>query len=610
MGHDSTPRFFAEALQEMAGMAAMVAGQAAREGGDLGPADLPSGLAVVVEGVARASPGDVAPDTVVSDPPEHPRVSVLAGTGEFVDSAGRALADVVSAPLAQRIAQVVREGGMARDEDGALLGLDAGAGRRCALWVRCSTAPSKELAALWQVFATKLDDVARARGAIEARTEMAAAERELRAKSRFMSRMSHELRTPLNAMLGFTQLMMADGDEPQLRHERLRHITTAGRHLLTLIDDILDLSRLEGGEAALRLESVPLAPLLTQVMPLVAPLAQTHGVEVTADTTDAVVRADATRLRQVLLNLLTNAIKYNRPGGTVHVEVQTVTAAGQMSNPGDACGIAPPSLRVRVIDTGRGLTAAQIRQLFQPFNRLGAEESGVEGTGIGLAIVKGLVERMDGTITARSVPGEGSTFTVCLPLGGSVAATAGAAQPPSPVTPGDPATSAVANGDVDAGASRGPVTGPIAPAASQPRADGGTAFARILYIEDNPVNTMIVAELLKRRSDLALHLAEDGASGVALARTLIPDLILLDMQLPDMDGHEVFRRLQADPGTSRIPCIALSANVLQSDIDRALTAGFDAYLTKPFEFEGFLALIDRHVHPPQNPVLPKVDDAR
>jgi signal transduction histidine kinase/DNA-binding response OmpR family regulator len=653
MGYDSTERFFAEALVEMAGMAAMVAGAPAR---DDAAVLVPDAVAGAVSGsvsgaVAGVDPGaDSGAEAGIQPVPDahahahahadadadadgnaqraalpdglavmlfggdagtHPAPRVLAGTGEFADPAGQPLDVQLGAALADRLVQVAQEGGMGRDEDGAWLGLDAGNGRRCALWVRCAVAPSKEVAALWQVFATKLADVARARRAIEARTEMAAAERELQAKSRFLSRMSHELRTPLNAMLGFTQLMLTEREperEPEgrlegesdarhqaLRRERLQHVATAGRHLLSLIDDVLDLSRLEGGEVALRLESVPSAPLIEEVLPLVATLAREHQVTIHVEPCDAVLRADATRLRQVLLNLLTNAIKYNRPGGTVTVRT-ALAGPGDYTGPGPS-GLSGPGpgdssdpgpgepaasgglVRMQVIDTGRGLTPAQIRQLFQPFNRLGAEASGVEGTGIGLAIVKGLVERMGGVITVSSGPGVGSTFTVALPPGEA-----------APVTPQESFLAAV----------------PLASVSTSVHAqgDGGhdrdhvrssASDVRVLYIEDNPVNAMIVAELLKRVPGLVLELAEDGAQGLAAARASRPDLILLDMQLPDMDGLAVFRSLQDDPRTRGLPCVALSANALPSDIAQARQAGFADYLTKPFEFEDFLAVLRRHL---------------
>ena len=556
MGHDDTAVFLVEALKEMAGMAALAAGPGTTGSHGLAAADLPDGLAVVIEdeGLGSAQGGALP----AGDAGPQPRALVLSGTGAFAGRAGSALGPLVAPDLGQRIQTMAHAGaGMTQDHEGVLLGLDVGHRRHCALWVRCATASGREVSALWQVFAARLHDVTRARRAVEARAEVAAAERELRAKSRFMSRMSHELRTPLNAVLGFAQLMMADAHESALRRERLGHITAAGQHLLALVDDILELSRLEGGELAIRLEPVPLASVLAQVLPLVAPQAQARAISLTAEATQAVVMADATRLRQVLLNLLTNAIKYNRPLGTVQVRVEEDGA----SKGGH--------LRVQVIDSGHGMSSAQLRQLFQPFNRLGAERSGVEGTGIGLTIVKGLVERMGGTITAHSVLGEGSTFTVSLPKG---------------VAPHAPSQ---ADGAEVAAPTHRVADGAYASAAAQP--------ARVLYIEDNPVIAMIVSELLKPRADIALWRAEDGEQGIALARSVLPDLVLLDMQLPDMNGLEVLAQLRADERTASMPCVALSANALPADVDQALASGFAAYMAKPFDFDAFIDMIDRHL---------------
>jgi hypothetical protein len=390
-------------------------------------------------------------------------------------------------------------------------------------------------------------DVTDARSAVIAREEKAAAQREVQSKARFLARMSHELRTPLNAVLGFTQLLLGDGERAGAasRQRRLAHIRSAGQHLLSLIDDVLDLSRLEGGEVTIELAPAPLRPLVEQVLPLVEPLLREHGVKVVVAAIDAVPLADATRLRQVLLNLLTNAAKYNRTGGTVTVSAET------------ADGV----VLVRVADTGRGMTPEQQRHLFEPFNRLGAEASNVEGTGIGLAIVKALVERMGGTVEVTSSAGIGSTFKLRL--------RDGAHAPPVPLEQASPQALALA-------ASAGRV------------GLGGT----VLYVEDNPVNAMIVAELLARRSDLTLHIATDGLSGVAMALQYKPDLVLLDMQLPDIDGHDVFERLQADCETASIPCIALSANAMPADIDHALRVGFSDYWTKPLDFRAFMASID------------------
>jgi hypothetical protein len=257
------------------------------------------------------------------------------------------------------------------------------------------------------------------------------------------------------------------------------------------------------------------------------------------------VRGDPIRLRQVLLNLMGNAIKYNRPNGWVRVSAQR--------QPGGE------RVRICVADSGRGMDESQLRHLYEPFNRLGAERSNVQGSGIGLAIVKALVDRMHGTLAVSSRPGVGSEFTLELPQA--------ADDEPADGTQPMPLAEVVAD---------------VADARSEPR-------HRLLYIEDNPVNALIIRELVGRRGDLAVHVAPDGTSGVAQARELQPGLVLLDMQLPDIDGLEVLAQLRADPATRAIPVIALSANAMPDDIDRALAAGCSGYWTKPLDFRAFMA---------------------
>jgi PAS domain S-box-containing protein len=385
-------------------------------------------------------------------------------------------------------------------------------------------------------------DITDTRAAQHAREEKLLAQRESQAKSEFLSRMSHELRTPLNAVLGFTQLMLGDGEKvsAETRRRRLEQIQVAGQHLLSLINDVLDLSSLEGGEVRVNLQAVPLATLVAETLPLVARPARQRKVKLRSAAVDGVALADATRLRQVLLNLLTNAVKYNHEGGQVLVEAE---------QHGD-------SVLLRVSDTGRGMNEAQLQHAFEPFNRLGAENEGIEGSGIGLAIVKSLVERMGGTVQARSAPEQGSVFEVRLPDGSA------AVEGTSPASPRH-----------------------APPLLVDPQ---GERTARLLYIEDNPVNLLIVQEVLAQRPDLQLDTAVDGLSGVSLARSARPDLILVDMQLPDIDGHEVLRRLRADAATAHIPCISLSANAMPDDIQRALRAGFADYWTKPLDLRRFL----------------------
>jgi hypothetical protein len=396
-------------------------------------------------------------------------------------------------------------------------------------------------------------DITDRRTAEAARREREVALRESEAKSQFLARMSHELRTPLNAVLGFTQLLLSEDPADHhpdptwaSRRRRLEHIRSAGQHLLSLINDVLQLSGLAGGEVRIALEPVPLQGLLDSTLPMLGPLLEGRDNPVQAGPLALAVMADATRLRQVLLNLLSNAIKYNRPGGVVRV------SALRQDN----------RVLLRVSDEGCGLDDAQLRHLFEPFNRLGADRGTVEGTGIGLAIVKALVERMGGSIGVRSTPGQGSVFEVSLAL-----AEGPASLPAAP-------------------APTGPAHLPPAPAHTD------RARRQLLYIEDNPVNALIIGELMARRGDLALQVAVDGSSGVSQARALLPDLILLDMQLPDFDGYEVLRRLRAEPRTAAIPCIALSANAMPQDIERALKAGMSDYWTKPLDFKAFMASLD------------------
>jgi PAS domain S-box-containing protein len=391
-------------------------------------------------------------------------------------------------------------------------------------------------------------DITDSRTAETVRQEREIALRESASKSKFLARMSHELRTPLNAVLGFAQLLRADEsgtDEPAAsRRRRLDHIRSAGQHLLTLINDVLELSGLEGGEVRIALQPVALKPLVEQALPMVSPLAQDRQVHFELEVPDLYVCADATRLRQVLLNLLSNAVKYNRHGGWVRIEADA-------SEGGEVL--------LRVSDTGRGMSPQQLQQLFEPFNRLGSESQGIEGTGIGLAIAKALVERMGGAVRVESREGEGSLFELRLL----------SAQAPLP----EPLLAAV-------------------PAAPPSSIRSAPRQRTVLYIEDNPVNAVIIGELIARRTDLVLLVAADGATGVSQAMAQRPDLILLDMQLPDFDGYEVLRRLRLQPQTSSIPCIALSANAMPEDIERALRAGVSDYWTKPLDFKAFMESLD------------------
>jgi len=372
------------------------------------------------------------------------------------------------------------------------------------------------------------------------------AERASRAKSDFLSAMSHELRTPMNAILGFAQLLEADAREPlsARQREQVRRIREAGGHLLELINDVLDLARVEAGREIIALEPVGLAPLVDECLLLMRPLAAERGIELASELPAAAprVRADRTRLKQVLLNLLANAIKYNQPQGRVCVR-------GFVDE---------RSVGLAVADTGPGLDMQARERLFTAFERLGAEHGPVEGAGIGLALSRRLVALMHGTIDVTSQPGRGSMFTVTLP-----------------------------RDDAEPGGAV-PATPPPVPAATvAPAGAGGT----VLYIEDNPVNVVLMQSMLEPLPGVRLLVAERPEPGLELAFRHRPDLILLDIQLPGIDGYEVLRRLRADERTRHTPVIAISANAMRGDIERGLAAGFDDYLTKPLDVAALRATV-------------------
>ena len=382
-----------------------------------------------------------------------------------------------------------------------------------------------------------------------------------KAKTEFLSRMSHELRTPLNAVIGFSQLLRLDTAKPLTTEqlERVQHIENAGAHLLALVNDVLDLSRIESGEMSVSSQAVELLRVIEEAATMVSPLVTKAGVEVflaaelpasnsfqrvDAHSTppgDVWVNADPVRLRQVLVNLLSNAVKYNRPGGRVALTWKR----------------SRHECEILVTDTGQGIPADQLAGLFQPFNRLGAASSSVEGTGIGLVLSRQLAEMMGGVLTITSTFGVGTCASLKL-------------------------------GVADA---------PTARSDSARMARSETRVAptlTVLYAEDDEVNAELVRQLVTMRRGVSLRVATDGAKALASARADPPDLMFVDMNLGDMTGIELARELRRDRATRGVRLVALSADALPEQIRAAMACGFESYLTKPINFQEILALLDAH----------------
>jgi signal transduction histidine kinase/GAF domain-containing protein len=376
-----------------------------------------------------------------------------------------------------------------------------------------------------------------------------AAEKGSRAKSEFLSRMSHELRTPMNAILGFTQLMEMDTKNPLIDHQRksLEQVSIAGKHLLKLINEVLDLSNIESGNLALTLESVNLPEAVDEVISMSKLLAEQTGITIVSQgftSKNYFVEADPLRLKQIALNLISNAIKYNKPNGSV---VVTIEERGYNR------------VRLGVRDTGRGIAKSELGKLFKPFERLDTNPEVIEGTGIGLSISKQLIEMMRGTIGFESVLDKGSYFYCDMVLSSKVSLLL----------------------EVEKESN------------SSPTDLVGSEVKRVLYIDDLPSNVELIKQVLSRRPNIKLLSASKAQDGIEIAREDSPELILMDIQMPDMDGLTAYQRLQAIDETKNIPVIALTADAMDSDIQKALDMGFASYITKPIDVVRFLGVIDK-----------------
>jgi PAS domain S-box-containing protein len=462
---------------------------------------------------------------------------------------GKTVHEVLPQPQADLVIQALEHALVNGTSTGVLLELPLQPHSR---WFELSVARKGLATGAATRFIVLSRDITERKQAEAAVMEQEAATHASRAKSEFLSRVSHELRTPLNAVIGFAQLLLHTPGSSMAAGQKLHveYILRAGHHLLDMINDILDLTRIESGDANLAVEPVSLSDLLTDTLPMLQTQAEAMGVTIKQELVHGapdMVMGDSRRLKQVLINLLSNAVKYNQLGGTVSVRCKP--SADQ-----------PDALALAIADTGRGLTPDQQKGLFEPFNRLGADQDGIEGTGLGLVITRRLIESMHGSISLESTQGVGTVVTLTLPM-----------------APRSASQAHVAGPHVDAN-KRGD------------QADRHTAT--VLCVEDNPLNAALLRAIFDLRPGLKLLIAEDGAQALERLKRSSPDLVLIDLNLPDMNGAEVLQQLRQLPQGRDALCIAMSADVFGDPLARARQQGFADFWAKPLDVNGVLRRLD------------------
>ena len=476
-------------------------------------------------------------------------------TPDAVRQSAQAVLGCIDEPGRTRMLDALRDAAAAGREWSGVFHVTLSDGTQC--WHEMHSTP-RALANGVHIWHGHIADVTARRELERTLADREAADRASRMRSEFLARVSHELRTPLNGIIGFSQLLLAgaSGSLNDTQRDQLGVIRSSGQHLLGLVNQVLDISALESAPMPAELQDVPVGSAILDALDLVRAQADANDVQLRPLACDPAlqVRAHPMHLRQVLVNLLSNAIKYNRRGG--HVEVTV--------------GRQPQQVCVAVTDTGPGLSETQQAQLFQAFNRLGAQNTGAEGTGLGLVITRQLLAQMHGTIEVRSTPGVGSTFAFLLPLS---AAGGGIQEPPS-----------------DSVNDRLQASGTATPL---PPAVNVATHGTILYVEDNPVNVLLMEAVVGLRPGVVLEVVQTGQAALQALAERRPDLLLLDMHLPDGPGLSLLARLRALPGMGNLVAIAVSAAARSDDIATAMAHGFDDYWTKPLHVDRTLTEIDR-----------------